>query len=463
MGNFLAFAALALFLPFAILVLALSRSRPAFPATALLIGGYMFLPERVAFDFPGLPVLGKESIINLSIVVGLLVTRPRVVASARPGTGLELLAVILIAASVATVLSNRDPLFYGPVSLPPLRLADLPTAALSDLISFGLPFLLGRCAIRDSRDLRSLMIVLAVAGLVYSLPIFLEIRLSPQLQWWIYGVPIDMFDSTWRFGGFRPIVFMGGGLHLTMFMATTVLAACALARAGIPLATPLIPIPPLLVSVYLILVFIACRSLGALLLCLPLALAIYFLPLRALNALAASLICLFLLYPLLRVVDAIPVDAIVSAFAEISEDRSESLAGRLRSEGLMLEKALERLPFGWGSYQRSWVFDPVTGEELIAPDGFWIVTLTSRGVIGFAATFGMLTLPVLMAARRLARVPDARTRVLMIGVMLAITMRTIDYLPNGWFGGLVPLYLAGGLQQLQRSLAPRRGAHSRPT
>jgi hypothetical protein len=249
------------------------------------------------------------------------------------------------------------------------------------------------------------------------------------------------------------------GLNLAVFMATALLSAIALARARLPLRTPLVPISSRLASIYLLVVLIACKSLGAILLALPLALALAFLRVRALTVLAVALAGLVLAYPLLRAHDLIPVDDLLSLFQGLSEQRAHSLGGRFESEALMLAKARERLLFGWGGHQRFWVFDDDTGRELMAPDGFWIVTLGSWGFVGFVATFGIFTLPVFLAANRLAAIP-ANARILLLGLMLSVVLLTFDYLPNGFWGVVHP-YLAGALYALPRALPAPGGSAAR--
>ena len=57
-----------------------------------------------------------------------------------------------------------------------------------------------------------------IAGLIYSLPMLLEIRFAPQFSYWFYGYWIELFDQQIRFGGYRPVVFMGHGLVTAFFL-----------------------------------------------------------------------------------------------------------------------------------------------------------------------------------------------------------------------------------------------------
>ena len=46
-------------------------------------------------------------------------------------------------------------------------------------------------------------------------------RLSPQLNYWVYGFHQNQFWRNMRLDGFRPVVFMNNGLMVGMWMATS--------------------------------------------------------------------------------------------------------------------------------------------------------------------------------------------------------------------------------------------------
>ena len=98
-----------------------------------------------------------------------------------------------------------------------------------------------------------------VAGLIYSLPMLFEIRISPNLQSWIYGFAPSDFIMTRRGGGFRPMVFMGHGLIAAFFMMTTAVAAAALWRTRARLQQVSMGV----ITTYLGVVLILCKSAGA--------------------------------------------------------------------------------------------------------------------------------------------------------------------------------------------------------
>jgi hypothetical protein len=236
-------AAFLLFVPVAIAVLVVWRVRPSISVTILLLGGAMFLPERIALDLPALPVLGKGSLTTLSVFLGLLIRHRRSLASARPGRGLEALVLVMIAGSVGTLLTNRDVLRYGTTLIEGLPWYDLLTVPATTILVYGLPFFLGRCFIRDSRDLRIVMTILAAAGLLYSLFMVWEIRMSPQLHRWVYGYHPNQFAKAVRWGGYRPMVFMESGIAVAIFAATSLIACGTLARARLAVRFLIVTIP----------------------------------------------------------------------------------------------------------------------------------------------------------------------------------------------------------------------------
>src|SRR5690606_38002774 len=84
------------------------------------------------------------------------------------------------------------------------------------------------------RAQREILVALMVAGLAYSMPMLVEIRLSPQLNVWVYGFFQHGFDQMIRYGGYRPIVFLEHGLWVAFFALMAFCSALALARLAPP-------------------------------------------------------------------------------------------------------------------------------------------------------------------------------------------------------------------------------------
>ncbi len=472
-----AFAYIALLLWAPVSVAAFTVLRPPVACAVLVLGATMFLPVGTGFDLRGMPALGKEELASLFILVGGVVRCRRRLLTARPGRGLEVLVFLLMLGAIGTVLTNRDVLTYGSTRLSSLAPYDAVSMAVRNLLRYGVPFFLGRAFFRNSRDLRDLVLLIVAAGVVYSLLIIVELFLSPQLHRWTYGYFQRPFAGTQRYGGYRPMVFMANGLALALFMATAATMSAALARftrlrrrGGIILG-----IPYGVVTFYLTAILVLCKSfasitygiVGIALIALPrisarrgAALAPLVNP-RNLTRAAAVLAILVTAYPLLRAAEVFPVGPILSVVKAVDEKRWDSLEFRFRNEDVLIAKARERSVFGWGGYRRSRVFDE-RGIDQTITDGYWIIILGKRGVVGFLCTFGLLVIPVIVAQRRIPKIPETGDRVLVAGLSLVLAIHALDLIPNGLFSFL-PFFFAGALMGVlpgMTAVSPRSHARA---
>ena len=448
--NAFAYVALALFLPLSMLLFRLLPGPLA--ATLLVLGGEMFLPAEGMLDLPGLPRLDKDLITYASVLVCMVMFESKRMRAARPMRSLELLGVALAVAGVITSLLNSDALQYGPTRIEGIPLDEVPTAVIADLLTYVPPFLIGRALHRDGRDLQRLFAALAAAGVLYSLFAWVEIWLSPQLHLWVYGVMHFGFDTTWRWGGYRPVIFMRSGLAYAIFMVTTLLAATTLARARLPVFS----LSSRLVAPYLLWLVVLTRSLASILFGLFAAPLLYLVRPRVIARIAVVCALFVTFYPMLRLADVVPVERITEAFTPFDATRAKSLGGRFGVELEMVKKARERFAFGWGGYSRNWIFDPVTGERALIPDGHWVLMLGSRGLVGFGCDFGLMVIPVLLASRRMRRIPGQRDQILIAGLMLILALRLLDLIPNGRWTSL-PTFLGGALYASSLEMSrPRR-------
>ena len=205
-------ATLALFSwPIVVLVLFQKFDRPLAVMLGLL-GGFLLLPVEGGIDFPLLPSFEKYSIPSLAVLAFVYMMRPKSSDPASlpglfPAGGLpKLLIAGVVVGSFLTVLTNQDPLSYGPRYIRGLRVYD----AFSFVMQTGiilLPLLLARKLLGHPDQQRRFLIVICVAALGYSLLALYEVRMSPQLNRMIYG----FFPHSWlqhiRGGGYRPLVF----------------------------------------------------------------------------------------------------------------------------------------------------------------------------------------------------------------------------------------------------------------
>jgi hypothetical protein len=175
---------------------------------------------------------------------------------------------------------------------------------------------------------------------------------------------------------------------------------------------------------------------------------------------AAVAMCLIvMLYPILRAYDWFPTDSIVNFVMGISEDRAWSLLFRFENEDIVLRRAFERPFFGWGGFDRIFIFDEESGDEISTLDGAWLIIYAQSGALGFIAKFGLLTWPVWRAFKRVRKLERSDRRLLaVVGVCAA--MVAVDLLPNGLFT-YFPFLLSGALLGATRALS-RAGSRGLP-
>lgn len=432
MPNTFAYAALLIW-PFVTLVIFASM-RLERAVIISLLAGYLLLPAKTSFDFPGVPALDKTSVANLATYgAAIIYTGGRSLRMPREWW-LTLLMVIYLASPVLTILTNKDTLLFGDLILPGLQPYDAFSASAYKAIDL-IPFLLGYNFVRTSTAQSEFIRLLVIAALAYSILMLIEIRLSPQLHAWVYGFFPHSFEQQIRGDGFRPVVFLGHGLVVAIFAAMATTAAGFLARERIPI----FGISSSLWLAYLVAILVLCKSLGALLLAMVGVIIIGIGGRKVLQVTGILSALLVLTYPALRGADWVPVQMIADQVAEYSGQRADSLQTRIDNEEQLLARASQRPWFGWGGYGRNRVFDDETGKDLSITDGTWIIIVGTNGWIGYFASFGLLCIPIIQSARKknLETIPrDALT------IILAINL--IDLLPNSSLSPLTWL-LAGAI------------------
>lgn len=414
-----------------------SRLDPGRALIWTVLGGYLFLPPLLRLDLPVVPDIDKDTLPALSaLVVTALMLKQRLSIWPDGRIGRVLMAMFLLS-PFFTVLTNGDPVIMGVAYLPGMHIYDS-IAAVANHLLYILPLYLARRDLATPQALRALVQALVLGGLVYSLPMLLEVRLSPQLNVWLYGYFQHEFSQTIRFGGFRPVVFLPHGLWVAFFALMCLAAAAVFLREGPAEARP----RQLVAFLWLGMALVLCKSFG------PLAYAMILLPLiffaspRGQAAVAALAVAVVIAYPLLRGAHLVPVETIVGFFKGLSADRAGSLAFRIFNEEELLARAAERPWFGWGGYARNLLHDPATGEIATIPDGAWIIQIGTYGWLGYLAEFGLLALPVVLLAREALARGAAAVSPHAAALSLIFAFNLVDLLPNAT---LVPLtWLIGG-------------------
>lgn len=431
-----------------------------------ILGGYMALPQISAINFPLIPAFDKVTIPNLTAfacAVAIWGRVPSIMPLSWVGRGLML--AFLLSPSF-TVLTNLQPIRFGVDNLGGLQIIDFHTieraalpglrfydsaSALAQQLLLMLPFFLAREALRTPAAMREILVALVVAGVIYSLPMLAEVRLSPQLHIWVYGFFQHDFIQAMRAGGFRPFVFMPHGLWVAFFAFMVLMAATALWRTEPPATRGRWGAAVALGFGLLVL----CKSMGAILFGLIFAPVALLARPRFHLGLAVTLSVVVLTYPALRGLGLIPTAALVAKVEENFPDRAQSLDYRFGNEDRILDHAARRPLLGWGIWGRFIPHEAETGTTRIVVDGLWVITIGTFGWLGYAALFGLLALPLwsLWWQARQAQAPPSPV-VTVLALVLAANL--VDLLPNATlipFTWLIAGALLGHAEDLARSRA----------
>lgn len=413
---------------------------------------YLFLPEPpAAFDWPLLPPMDKD---NIPVVAAffLALWRSDSTEPLMPRNGfVRVLLIVFLLVPVPTALSNLDAIRFGSFTIPGLKVKDALALVLQQFM-LVLPFLLARRHLASAGSLQDLMRAFVIAGLVYSVLMLIEVRLSPQLNLWVYGYFQHYFAQTIRFGGFRPMVFLQHGIWVAFFAMTATVAAFALWRQAYRGKAGVMRMG---VALYLFAVLVLAKSFGALLFALVLVPLVLLVGQRMQLRVAMLIALVTLSYPLTKGLQLVPEQRIITQVREISEDRAGSIMFRFHNENILLDRAAQKPLFGWGSWGRNQVYDTQSGRRLSVTDGRWIITIGVYGWIGFLAEFGLLLVPIFMIARQMAGSDDVEISPLVGPACLLLAVNVMDLLPNATLTQLTWL-LAGCLVGYAERLGGKR-------
>lgn len=393
-----------------------------------IVGGFLILPVKVAIDFPFIPPLDKESIPVIAAFIGCVLIK-NVKIKLLPKAGIERwLVLLLLIIPFFTMLNNQESYNF----IPGLTLHDTFSSILNNYLKL-LPFIIGLQLIKTHEEQVVLLKLLVVAALLYSMLILFEVRMSPQLHTWIYGFFPHTFSQQARFGGFRPVVFLGHGLIVAMFVAVTLGASTILLKQKIKVFR----VSPWLITIYFIVLLLLSKTFGAFLLGLFLFTAIIWMPVNMIKKMSMLLVFIVLLYPLLSIFDFFPHQQLIQMATDFEPERGQSLGFRFRHENLLLEHAQQKMFFGWGSWGRNRLDDSVT-------DGYWIIIYGQYGLFGFLSLFGLLAVSVWKTTKVSRLVKDKNKLHIMFSHALIVSVIMVDQLPNASLAAWM-FFLTGAL------------------
>jgi hypothetical protein len=440
---------------FAFLVLAISplvfvaifRSLP--PGRALILsflGAYLLLPPQpTAFDFPLVPALNKETLPSLTVLILCLVMYRDQLKLIPEAKLVKVFLALVVLAPIGTTITNLEPVYFGRIALPGMSPKDMLSVAFRQMLEI-MPFLLARNFLYSREGHRDLLLALVIGGLIYSLPMLLEIQLSPQLNIWIYGFFQHNFEQMIRGDGYRPIVFLYHGLWAAFFMMTCVAAAVILLRAE----EGRIKTYMMLAAAYLFVVLVLCKSLASLIYVVFLVPLILLVPRRLQLWAALGFALLALAYPAMKGAGLVPEAAILEQAAKAGEDRAGSLEYRFNNENILLDRAMEKPLFGWGSWGRNQIFNPVSGAIETVSDGYWVIALGVFGWVGWLGIFGLMLSPVFLLWKKYKGEVLNNTSPYVVGLALLLSLNVFDLLPNATLTPMTWLIAGALLGHIER-------------
>jgi len=395
--------------------------------------GWLFLPPA-GYEIPGFPDYTKVTATTFGVLLAIILFDWQQLLSIRCRL-FDMPMICWCLCPFASSISNG------------LGVYDGLSAIFEQTSKWGLPYLIGRVYLRNLNDFREVAIILFLGGLVYTPFCLWEIRMSPQLGRYLYGiggVGIEYFNEFGKWGS-RPRVFMGNALIVGTFMTAASLMGIWLWKTRC--LTSLWGLSAASLTLLLLITTLLCKNLGALAL-LALGTAALFSTKRLHSSVVIYLLILASpLYMSLRITGKWSATPLVNTAAIIHEQRASSLQFRLNNEDLLAAKALQRPVFGWGRWGRARVYRE-DGKDISVTDGLWVIALGNTGVVGLVTlTMAMLLPPVMFLRRYPARTWVHPAIAPAAALAVLVTLYMIDNLFNDM---LNPIYVvtAGGLARL---------------
>ncbi|NIA12724.1 MAG: O-antigen ligase domain-containing protein [Nitrospiraceae bacterium] len=406
---------------------------------AVVVGfvmAWLFLPDY-GYEIRFLPEYDKTSATCFGIFLGTLIFDTDRIFKFRPRWS-DLPVVVL---SFCPIISSR---------VNGLGLYDGFSESINECVRWLLPYFIGRLYFTDLRSMRELVIGIFLGGLVYVPLCLWEIRMSPQLHRQVYGFARTAFIQTYRYGGYRPIVFIGGsGLSLGLWMAFASL--CGFGLWQWRTLREILRVPTYVLFPLIIVTTVLGKATAAILLmfmgigCLV-----------SMRVLRNNLPLLALaLVPLCFIGARVSGQWDGYALVDIAEpvfgaERAQSLEWRFWNENMLLERAWEQPLFGWGGWGRSRVRDE-SGRDISVTDSLWIIKFGKNGFLGLAALVATVIVPVILLRWRL---PTRLWGNPLAGPTIIVSvLLCLGLINNALNGALIPLsvVMAGGLSGFRKT------------
>jgi hypothetical protein len=421
------------------------RTSPRSAVTVGLIGGWLFLPN-LSVSIPGaLPDLTKATITSLGLLGTVLLFDRTRLAGLRP-RWFDLPMLIWCLSPLPTALVNREGAYEGV------------SAVTQNTIAWGIPYLMGRLYIQDLESWRELAAAVFLGGLAYVPLCWIEIAAGPQLATLIYGYTPNAVETAFRFGGWRPVVFMEHGLMVALWMTAASVSGFWLWR------TKVMPrIGRVSTGFWVSILFIttiALKSVNAWGLLVFGVLILWLVTGWRVAWPIWATLALMVLYVGTRASGMWTGQELADLTTRVLDAKTLSVTFRLESEQRLAERARQQPLWGWGRWGRSNTPD-AEGNPSIT-DSLWIIAFGQQGSVGLVALFAFLLLPMVLLLRRVPIAswshpefaPAAASAVILV-------LYALDNLANAMPN---PVYMlaAGGLLTLPSLSAVKTEAQREP-
>ena len=404
------------------------------PQRAVIISfivAWLFLPQA-SYPIPIFPAYTKISAVCYAILVATIVYDTARLTCFKPGW-LDVPMVIWCLCPIFSQISNAG----SPI-----------TPTFNQIISWGLPYFLGRLYLGSLDGMRQMAIGIFAGGLAYIPFTLIEGVRGPILHQMVYSVSaFEDWSQAQRGGGWRPVVFMQHGLMVSVWMMTASLIGVWLWQTGTLKKFQGRNIKPL--AIILVIAFGLCRSSGAYSL-FVFGLIVLFSAKRFRTSL-----------PLLFIIGYIVFYLYIAAAGQFSskdvmgvitpifgEERAGSLKYRFDMEEILGEKARQRFVFGWGDSGGNRVYNQ-EGRDISVTDSLWIIAFGTNGAVGLVSLFSSLLLPVIVFS--LFKYPAktwSNPKVAPAATLgVALTMYVFDCVLNAMTNPIFAL-IAGGISTL---------------
>ncbi len=388
-----------------------------------VIGGVMFLPQ-IGFEIPGLPDYDKRTAIALGLLLGARLSGMRKATNFQWQL-YDLPMVVFCCVPLISSLLNDLGSYEGISGI------------LDRIVFLGIFYLAGRMYFTSLGSLRDLVVGIVVGGLIYMPLCWYEIRMSPQLSNIFYGFFPHSFAQQYRYGGFRPVVFMSHGLMVALWMSICTVTAFWLWRSG-----KLKHIWIMSMSIIVVLLTgttVLCKSANG-----WLTMAIGYGAYPVYKVLKTKILVVLLLilvaYPVCRVSGLLSTETVMGWAGElVDQTREGSLGVRLLQEDLFVARIMERPFFGWGRMGRAWPRNAEGKKTIDMIDSTWLIFFGVNGFAGLLSFYLTMFLGPWLTARSSARDlawQDERIllpSVLSLGVLLFALDSFVNGMPNPVF------------------------------